>query len=54
MKDTVAKILDAADEELKAEPVNQGVMAQRLRDEGWYPGSLLATMPDAQFPGPHQ
>ena len=54
LKETAEKILDAADEDLKAEPVNHGVMAQRLRDDGWHPGALLAAMPDASFgpPGP--
>ena len=51
LKETAQKILDAADEDLKAEPVNHGVMAQRLRDGGWHPGSqtLLAAMPDTSF-----
>ena len=52
LKETVAKILDAADEDLRAEPINHGVMAQRLRDQGWHVGSLLGAVPDATFSQP--
>ena len=45
-------LLDAADTDLQAEPTNHGVMAQRLRDEGWHVGSLLGAMPDTTFSTP--
>ena len=52
LKETAQKILDAADTDLLAEPINHGAMAQHLQQEGWYVGSLLSAMPDTTFSTP--